>query len=259
MLKSEQCNTLEHCGVERCYSCGRSGTRTNKLGDHWDSSGIKGCPRFDHSFYWNVMAGCKFQCIEGDCYNEELGDCDLESHKPGIEAMVMARKRAHIYHAIKSLLPSLRQTVLDKLWEIHDMRPYLPAFWSSDYRTYTPDTIRQTLQQAQSILEQSRGGPHEIDEQTLEMAQTIVTKTSTIHFTAIEYPPDPEPEDPPARKSMKARNDNAKNEPAKHEVLFERFKMRYLKRPKRGPLKKKRPRAVSAMTRAATMPVRLTV
>lgn len=251
ILKSELCNTLEHCGIERCYSCGRSGTRTRKLGDHWDSSGVKGCPRFDHSIYWNVMAGCKFQCVEGECYNEELGDCDVEEHAAGVEAMVHTRKRAHIYHAIKSLLPELRQTVLDKLWRSPEMRPYLPGWWSSDYRTYTPDTIRQTSIQAHSILEQVRLAETTIDEQTLELAQNIVTKTSALHFTPVEYPPDPEPEQEEEEPSPKAK----RKQPLKHEVLFERFKSRYLKR--RTPPIKKRVKVSTPMTRAASVPVRL--
>lgn len=246
LLKSELCNTLEHCGIERCYSCGRSGTRSRKLGDHWDSSGIKGCPRFDSSIYWNVMAGCKFQCVEGGCYNEELGDCTIAEHQSGIQSMIDARKRAHVYHAIKSLLPDLRQTVLVKLWAVTEMRPYLPRCWASDYRTYTPDTIYQTSLQAHKLLDQSRStsDDDEMDPQSIELAQSIVTKTSVVRFTPVEYPPDPEPEQEQRKKA------SSPPAPAKHEVLFERFKSRYLKH--RTPIKKTRPRD-ALMTRAISV------
>lgn len=229
MFKTELCNTLEHCGIERCYSCGRSGTTTKNLGDHWDSYGHKGCPRFDHSIFWNVMANCKFRCVESDCYGGEVGDCDVEEHHQGIQNMIDTRKRAHIYHGIKSLLPELRQSVLNKLWLIDSVRPFMPACWADDYRTYIADCIRQTADQANKLLESAAASATTLDRQTVELAQSIVSKASTLKFTDITYPELPPPP-PPLAKRITHSHERTK-------MLFEKFKMRYIK-PRKLPEKK---------------------
>ncbi len=215
MFKTELCNTLEHCGIERCYSCGRSGTAARKIGDHWDSNGYKGCPRFDYSTFWNMIGGCKFRCLEGECYGADAGDCNIPEHIQGINNMIETRKRAHIYHAIKSLLPELRKQILEKLWLTNnDIRPYLPQCWSSDYRTYVPDILRQTVEHADKIME----GSVTVDDSTRELAQTILNKVGAacIVFETIQYPPLP----PKQIKQSVLRKD--------YETLFERFKQRYI-------------------------------
>lgn len=148
LYKTEQCNTLSHCKIERCYCCGRSGTETQKeLGDHWDTTGIKGCPRFDYSKYWNDIAECEFRCEENRCYNEEIGDCHNLDHQSGIKKMHQKRREAMVYHAIKSLLPDLREKVLQEMWKRkggegeEDLKNYIPQWWSTDHRTFHPDSI----------------------------------------------------------------------------------------------------------------------
>lgn len=213
MFKTELCNTLEHCGIERCYSCGRSGTTTRKIGDHWDSNGYKGCPRFDYSGFWNIIAGCKFRCLEGKCYGSDIGDCTNADHVQGIENMIDTRKRAHIYHAIKSLLPDLRQKTLDTLWLIDDnTRRYLPTYWANDYRTYVPDTLKQTIEHAQQITDN--------DSTAYKLAQTILDKVGNLalQFIPIKYPDLPTA--PPKKTTLK-----------QYEMLFERFKIKYVKPP----------------------------
>lgn len=215
MFKTEMCNTLEHCGVEKCYSCGRSGTRTQKLGDHWDSNGFRGCPRFDYSTFWNVIGGCKFRCLEGDCYGGEVGDCDREAHTLGIQNMIRIRKKAHIYHAIKSLLPHLRQRVLDELWTEHAViRPLLPQCDSSDYRTYVPECTRKTAIQAQKIISASSS-------QTLELARNIVAASESLVFSDYSYP---------VEEAADVAAAGLGSSPTRsYEALFDRFKSRYIK------------------------------
>ena len=154
MYKTEQCNTLTHCGIERCYACGRSGTFEQDLGDHWDGNGVSGCPRWDYSHYWTDYAKCKFICKENECYNDELGICNVESHQEGIQQMIELRKKAHIYHAINSLMPSLKTEILETLWKDKKARDYLPIYWSSDYRTHNSDVIQGVLKLAVKIMDE---------------------------------------------------------------------------------------------------------
>jgi len=188
LFKSEQCNTLEHCGIERCFSCGRSGTRNQKLGDHWDSSGVKGCPRFDHSVFWNVVDDCKFDCIEGTCYNEEIGDCHNPKHTAGIRNMINARKKAHIYHAIKSLLPSIRIIVANKLIR-EGFGEWISKHYSSDYRTFLCNPVEKTLEKAQRIFNTFEDGD-QLSEQDLvawEFARDFTSKASCCKFHEYEF------------------------------------------------------------------------
>lgn len=141
MQKTEQCNTLTHCRIERCYCCGRSGTDTNDLGDHWDTSGMHGCPRFDHSKFWNDIAKCNFLCQEGVCYGHDIGECKNKSHRQGIMNMMEQRKKCQIYHAIFSLLPDMRKIILSEISNIPLLKKYIPSYSSNDVRTCLPDTL----------------------------------------------------------------------------------------------------------------------
>jgi hypothetical protein len=141
MQKTEQCNTLTHCGIERCYCCGRSGTDTHDLGDHWDTSGMHGCPRFDHSKFWNDIAKCNFLCQEGTCYGHDIGECKNKNHKSGITNMMEHRKKCQIYHAIYSLLPDMRVTILKEISKIPLLKKYIPKYSSDDVRTCLPDSL----------------------------------------------------------------------------------------------------------------------
>jgi hypothetical protein len=143
MEKTEQCNTLSHCGMERCYCCGRSGTTTHDLGDHWDTSGMHGCPRFDHSRYWNEIANCKFQCSEGKCYGHDIGSCKNSKHAKGVKNMAEERKKCQIYHAIFSLLPDMREIILREMLKNSKLKKYVPKYSSSDVRTCLPDTLHK--------------------------------------------------------------------------------------------------------------------
>lgn len=112
LVKSEKCNGLSHCGVEHCYACGRSGTRTDTLTDHWSEIGVSGCPRWDFS---ECYAHCNYECQEDVCFSHETGDCTRAEHQSGIKALAYERKKAHVYHALKSLLPALRAEIMPEL------------------------------------------------------------------------------------------------------------------------------------------------
>lgn len=210
LFKSEQCNTLEHCGIERCFSCGRSGTRNQKLGDHWDSAGVKGCPRFDHSIFWNVVDDCKFDCIEGHCYNEEIGDCQDPKHQSGIQNMIDSRKKAHIYHAIKSLLPEMRIKVANRLIQ-ERLGDWVPRRYSSDYRTYLCEPVERTSKKANRIFNSFAPNVELPEEERVgwEFARDFVNKASGLQFSNYDF-----------NWSV----------PPRHRVIFEEFRKKYAPR-----------------------------
>ncbi len=155
IYKTEQCNTITHCGIERCYACGRSGSCEQDLGDHWDVTGIKGCPRFDHSNFWNDWADCDFKCREGRCYSEEVGLCDFSTHQTGIKQMIILRKFAHVYHMVKSLLPQQQHDIV-QICNEHprkiELNAYMPTYICNEYRTYLPDIIHDKIVEAKLKL-----------------------------------------------------------------------------------------------------------
>jgi hypothetical protein len=159
IYKTEQCNTITHCGIERCYACGRSGSYEVDLGDHWDVTGIKGCPRFDHSTFWNEWGNCNFKCRESQCYNDDIGPCTVPDHTSGITEMIKLRKRAHIYHAIKSLIPSLQAQVIAIVSTNKKIAPFLPKYMCSDYRLYMSDVMHYKLKAAQNFI-RNYNNPH---------------------------------------------------------------------------------------------------
>lgn len=171
IYKTEQCNTITHCGVERCYACGRTGTHEQDLGDHWDVSGVKGCPRFDHSSFWNEWGHCGFKCREGYCYSDTIGPCTLEEHQGGIQNMIDIRKRAHIYHAIKSLLPEQREYILKVASQNSKIEPYLPRYMCNEYRTYLSDIVYEQVLAAQAGLLQLQSSISSIEQEILKLQE----------------------------------------------------------------------------------------
>lgn len=168
LQKTEQCNTVTCCGIDRCYACGRSGSLDRELGDHWDATGLTGCPRFDHSSFWNEWGECNFECREGYCYNQELGDCGVVDHQYGINKMIEIRKNSIVYHSIKSLLPELRKHILKEIRIRPDcikLKKYIYKYESSDYRTYNPDLIQRKYRLAQISIEETERIIEEMEKQ----------------------------------------------------------------------------------------------
>ena len=169
--KTEQCNTVTCCKVERCYACGRSGSPDQDLGDHWDSTGIKGCPRFDYACFWNEWANCGFECLENTCYNHNIGDCKEPSHQHGINRTILVRKKAMIYHSLKSLLPALRKEILQEIVNIKKLKPFVPTFISSDYRTYIADIVHRKQYLAKLSIGETQAIIDEMSRQLSEISQ----------------------------------------------------------------------------------------
>jgi hypothetical protein len=138
--------------------------------------GVHGCPRFDHAAYWNRAANCDWKCVEGTCYNDIIGDCILSDHQTGVKKMIEARRAAHIYHALKSLLEPIRQETMDILARDLFSRRFLPRIWSSDYRTYHGENIKILL---------SKIGEH----QNWDFAQNFIEKASKLTFSDIVLAP----------------------------------------------------------------------
>lgn len=187
IYKTEQCNTITHCGVERCYACGRSGTREQDMGDHWDTTGVKGCPRFDHSNFWNEWGSCEFACREGYCYSDTLGICVNQDHQIGINKMIEIRKKAHIYHAIKSLLPEMRNRIFQKAHTLKSLRPYLPKYMCSEYRAYSSDAIFEKLLQAQSAMFDLQSSIESIEQEMLSYRNRAESIVSTLNINVDGY------------------------------------------------------------------------
>jgi hypothetical protein len=163
--------------------------------------------------------------VEGECYNDQIGECQNPEHVAGIAKMIKIRKRAHIYHALKSLLPEMRQVVLEKVWRYPESRPFLPHCWSSDYRTYHPDAVRATLDQARTVLESDEG-----EDEVRQLASDIVNKAASLEFFDFNYPMlAPRYSDP--KEEQKSKKPKPIDLRPRHEILFEQFKARYLKRP----------------------------
>ena len=121
LYKTEKCNGLSHHGIERCYSCGRIGYKVKGLCDHWNPNGNNGCFRFDND---DLVAKYvpEFFCFAEECSNHDVGDCQVPQHAPGILKLVEFRKKACVYHILKSLSTSLFDTVYDTLFDMfsHD-------------------------------------------------------------------------------------------------------------------------------------------
>nr|UMO78920.1 hypothetical protein [Pandoravirus belohorizontensis] len=114
LLKSTECNALSHCGVQKCYMCGRNALAGGHLEpEHWDAHGATGCPRYDHHAYWRSMKN-PFVCAEGRCYSDAK-ECAVAAHRAGIEAMHAERRVWHAWGMLRSLAAPLCERVLSKL------------------------------------------------------------------------------------------------------------------------------------------------
>lgn len=130
LYKTEKCNGLSHHNLERCYACGRIGYQVKGLEDHWNIAGISGCFRFDHDVF--VKENVKeYECNDNICSNHEKGDCVIVEHQIGIKKLNLLRKRAYIYHMLKSLLCDIKFQVYDAVYdfckndcELLDLLPY---------------------------------------------------------------------------------------------------------------------------------------
>nr|UMO79486.1 hypothetical protein [Pandoravirus aubagnensis] len=115
LLKSTECNGLSHCGVQKCYMCGRNALAGGHLEpDHWDADGSTGCPRYDHHAYWRRMKAAPFVCSEGRCYND-AAECKVPAHRAGIEAMHAERRVWHVWGMLRSLSHDLGERVMARL------------------------------------------------------------------------------------------------------------------------------------------------
>lgn len=129
LYKTERCNGLSHHNIERCYVCGRIGFPVKGLCDHWNIYGIIGCFRFDHDFYVKSYIP-EYICNDSVCSNHDKGDCIIPEHQVGIEKLDFVKKCSYIYHILKSLLPEIRYSVYDDLYELcntnKELFQYLP-------------------------------------------------------------------------------------------------------------------------------------
>lgn len=114
LIKSTQCNTLTHCGVQKCFMCGRNSVAGAHLeAHHWDPSGRAGCPRFDTNPYWQSI-NPPFVCVEGHCYSD-TNECAVAGHRRGLDAMHHERRVWHVWAMLNSLPKGLAERLLARL------------------------------------------------------------------------------------------------------------------------------------------------
>jgi hypothetical protein len=150
--KTEKCNGMRHHNVERCYACGRTGTRTGGLHNgHWNTDGITGCFRFDYDRFVHKYIP-EYKCNQ-NCQNHENGDCTLDEHQSGIQKLNKIRQKAIIYHCIKSLLPNIRYDLIDMIHDkylntptAYELLPYKQTFiFLEDYQEIMLDYSEESL------------------------------------------------------------------------------------------------------------------
>ena len=161
LYKTERCNGLSHHNIERCYACGRIGFQTKGLGDHWNTSGVGGCYRFNHDIYVKTTIP-NYMCNDNSCSNHELGDCTIPEHQAGIHELETLRKRSYVYHTIKSLLPSIRFSVYDALYadtQLREMLPYKQTLvMIADYKTHNKDYSEHVVYQGLNCIHPQETG-----------------------------------------------------------------------------------------------------
>jgi hypothetical protein len=69
--------------------------------------------------------------------------------------MDFERRKAQVYHAIFSLLPVLREQVLQEMRKHRTMKKYIPIYQSSDVRTCCPDTLYSYFEKHEREMSQS--------------------------------------------------------------------------------------------------------
>jgi len=82
LYKTSQCNSLTHCGYHICFVCRFTTDAPFIPLEHWDEEGVKGCPRWDTSPYWNKAGNCGYSCEYDACFSDD-SPCKDESHKEG--------------------------------------------------------------------------------------------------------------------------------------------------------------------------------
>jgi hypothetical protein len=116
LYKTERCNGLSHHNIERCYACGRIGFKSKGLGDHWSTSGVGGCFRFDTDNFVKTYVPT-YVCSDFICSGHDKGDCTIQEHQTGINNLEYIRKCSYVFHMLKSLLPEIRFRVYDSLYD----------------------------------------------------------------------------------------------------------------------------------------------
>ncbi len=173
VYKTEQCNGMDHCGVEFCYSCNRK--TIGKLNDHWSELGSKGCWRFDNASLI-VCDVPEFSCVDGVCYGHTKGDCRLEFHKEGIYKLQEYRTKGIVYHMLKSLLENKRNEIIEIINNNNDynsIQNFLPNnFKYINYFDYKPiSDILETTNRFEVLLENVQQQDTEDENQLNELQE----------------------------------------------------------------------------------------
>ena len=115
MHRASACNEMTHCGIRRCNICGMSGLEHESvLLDHWDETGMHGCPRWNKSStpFWNMMIPQHVtRCVEGECHDANR-DCTDPAHAEYRAAVARVRRMRMFHSAIQSLDPIKRRAVM---------------------------------------------------------------------------------------------------------------------------------------------------
>lgn len=112
IVKSTECNEMEHCGVKWCYLCGEMTSPTETfLCDHF---GEMGCPRYEHPEFWRQLGATEFNCLENECYDESC-PCTREDHANGRRQQYVVHRMLWLRNYLRHTPPSIRHKVLQIL------------------------------------------------------------------------------------------------------------------------------------------------
>jgi len=117
MHRACACMELTHCGMKRCAVCGLSGLEHESvLLDHWDGTGLHGCPRWATDQFWSLAVGPWVgpKCEEGVCHSASH-DCTDPSHAPYRTAVREVRRTRMMHTALCTLPNRKRDRVIRSL------------------------------------------------------------------------------------------------------------------------------------------------
>jgi hypothetical protein len=118
IIKSTECNEMEHCGVKWCYLCGEMTSPTETfLCDHF---GEGRCPRYEHPDFWRQLGANEYQCQENQCYDESCA-CTREDHANGRQQQYVVHRmlwlRSYLRHTPRSIRSSVLKLLNDNGFE----------------------------------------------------------------------------------------------------------------------------------------------
>ena len=91
---------------------------------------------------------------------------------------------------MNSLIPSIKNEIIKQIFDMPELKPYLPNYSCDEHRTYIPDIVFLKMEQAQQSLSHIQGSIIDIEQEFLRYQYYIT------HFS------DQQPQSPQSRNSQ---------------------------------------------------------